>query len=189
MPSSGPLVEAAGMNSAEESAEHDDKTVNTCSEICFLIQILFYVEKNLISIYSFDMPKRNEIITTIGVDKLTSNTEADEFSYKIAFGQAHKDFSVISGNFQFRDRRFTNLDLRFEGEGLSVLVETKKNYDKENSDELNAQLTAYAEYEKKLTGNKIIVVLANTDDPRVITWIYDSIEGNSRLIERGGGII
>ena len=186
MPSSGPLVEAAGMNSAEESAEHDDKTVNTCSEICLLIQILFYVEKNLISVYSFDMPKRNEIITTIGVDKLTSNTEADEFSYKIAFGQAHKDFSVISGNFQFRDRRFTNLDLRFEGEGLSVLVETKKNYDKENSDELNAQLTAYAEYEKKLTGNKIIVVLANTDDPRVITWIYDSIEGNSRLIERGG---
>lgn len=49
---------------------------------------------------------------------------------------------------------------------ITVLIETKRNFTK--ADE--AQLSAYVEYEKRLTGNKTVAVLANTTNEDVRVW-------------------
>ena len=51
-----------------------------------------------------------------------------------------------------------------------MLVETKPNFDREDKDKVYHQLQAYVEYERVLTGNKIIAILANTEDERIKVW-------------------
>lgn len=106
---------------------------------------------------------RADIISIVGREYLTSNIENDEFSYPKAYTEAALPFAPIQNS---AGRKFEKLDIRFVKDNVSVLIETKVNFTK--SDE--AQLSAYVEYEKSLTGNKIIAILANTSNDAVKVW-------------------
>lgn len=105
---------------------------------------------------------RTKIINTIGADLLVKNLEADEFSYPKALQAFGKtiDESLVT----YKGVKHKDLDIRFVKGNISVLVETKPNFDREDKDKVYHQLQAYVEYEKVLTGNKIIAILANTED-------------------------
>lgn len=106
---------------------------------------------------------RTDMISKIGRKYLTTNVENDEYSYPKAFSVASLPFSPIKNN---KGRTFEILDLRFEKDGVSVLIETKQNFTKTDEE----QLSAYVEYEKTLTGNKIIAILANTTNDVIKVW-------------------
>ena len=111
--------------------------------------------------------KRTEMVITVGVDYLTANIENEEYSYPKAYKEKHLPFYAlknIAGN-----RTYEKLDLRFECDGLSVLIETKPDFTK-NYDDAVRQLSAYVEYEKKLTGNKTVAILANTSNDKIKVW-------------------
>lgn len=108
---------------------------------------------------------RADIVATVGRDYLESNIENDEFSYPKAYKNASLEFTPIS-----RDgRTFQNIDVRFVKENVTVLIETKPDFlkDLEKSKE---QLSAYVEYEKQLTGNKTVAILANTSNNNILVW-------------------
>ena len=109
---------------------------------------------------------RADIITTVGRDFLTSNIENDEFSYPKAYSNASLPFTPIRNR---AGRAYEKLDIRFVKDNISVLIETKQNFHT-NIEDAKEQLSAYVEYEKALTGNKIVAVLANTTDNDVLVW-------------------
>lgn len=109
---------------------------------------------------------RVDIITTIGREYLVSNIENDEFSYPKAFRVASLPFTPIKNN---SGRSFEKLDIRFVKENVTVLIETKQDFNS-NLDEAMEQLSAYVEYEKALTGNKTVAILANTNDDEILVW-------------------
>lgn len=110
---------------------------------------------------------RADIINVIGVENLTSNIENDEFSYPKAYAAAGLSFAPIYNS--TGTRKFEKLDIRFVKDGVSVLVETKT--DIHSGYEKNVeQLAAYVQYEKNLTGNKIIAILASTNNNDVVVW-------------------
>ena len=96
---------------------------------------------------------RADMISTVGRAYLTSNIENDEYSYPKAFSAASLTFAPIQNS---AGRRFEKLDIRFVKDNISVLIETKQNFTAADEE----QLSAYVEYEKALTGNKIIAILA-----------------------------
>ena len=98
---------------------------------------------------------RADMITTVGRTYLTSNIENDEYSYPKAFSTASLTFVPIRNS---AGRAFEKLDIRFVKDNITVLIETKPNFTKSDEE----QLSAYVEYEKALTGNKTIAILANT---------------------------
>ncbi len=113
--------------------------------------------------------QRHEIIKTIGESYLISNIENGEFSYPKQLKQIGLKINPelvksIDGT------THEKIDLRFVNGNISVLVETKDNYDKYNKESLYGQVQAYVNYEKVLTGNKIIVIIANTVDDRIRVW-------------------
>jgi len=112
--------------------------------------------------------KRIEIIQTIGKEYLTSNIENDEFSYQKALKEVGKNIA----NFQKEHykRKYKDLDIRFENGGLTVLVETKASYNEKDFE----QLEAYVSYEKQLTNNRIVAILANTKNDDFLIWTDDS---------------
>lgn len=95
---------------------------------------------------------RADMISTVGRAYLTSNIENDEYSYPKAFSAASLTFVPIQNN---AGRRFEKLDIRFVKDNVSVLIETKQNFTVADEE----QLSAYVEYEKALTGNKVIAIL------------------------------
>lgn len=105
------------------------------------------------------------IIDTVGREFHTPNIEKGEYSYPQAFKQAGLVFNPIKNK---NGRAWQYLDIRFEKDGVSLLVETKNNYDKWSDAE--EQIRAYLAYEKELTGNKVIVMVANTTDNRIKVW-------------------
>lgn len=109
---------------------------------------------------------RVDIITTIGREYLVSNIENDEFSYPKAFRTASLPFTPIQNS---AGRSFEKLDIRFVKENVTVLIETKQDFYL-NLDEAREQLSAYVEYEKALTGNKTVAILANTNDDEILVW-------------------
>lgn len=109
---------------------------------------------------------RVDIITTIGREYLVSNIENDEFSYPKAFRTASLPFTPIQNSV---GRSFEKLDIRFVKENVTVLIETKQDFYL-NLDEAREQLSAYVEYEKALTGNKTVAILANTNDDEILVW-------------------
>ena len=109
---------------------------------------------------------RADIIATVGRDYLTSNIENDEFSYPKAYTSAALPFTPIRNR---ADRAFEKLDIRFVKDNVSVLVETKQNFHT-GLEDAKEQLSAYVEYEKALTGNKIVAILANTTNNDVMVW-------------------
>lgn len=106
---------------------------------------------------------RADMISTIGRVYLTSNIENDEYSYPKAFSAASLTFSPIQNS---TGRRFEKLDIRFVKDNISVLIETKQNFNAADEE----QLSAYVEYEKALTGNKVIAILANTSNNNIKVW-------------------
>lgn len=121
---------------------------------------------------------RIDIINTVGREHCTANIEKGEFSYPKAFKEKGIHFEPIKkkrgkGTWQF-------LDIRFELNGVSLLVETKNNADKWPT--VEEQISAYVEYEKRLTGNKIIAMVANTDNDHIIVW-KSEIENERKLNE------
>lgn len=106
---------------------------------------------------------RADIISTVGREYLTSNIENDEFSYPKAFNAVSLTFNPIKNRF---GRAFEKLDIRFVKDNITVLIETKQNFTE--SDE--TQLSAYVEYEKALTGNKTVAILANTTNDNIKVW-------------------
>lgn len=106
---------------------------------------------------------RADIISVVGREYLTSNIENDEYSYPKAFSVASLPFVPITNA---NGRKFEKLDIRFVKDGITVLVETKQNFTKADEE----QLSAYVEYEKALTGNKTIAILANTTNDNVKVW-------------------
>lgn len=110
--------------------------------------------------------KRTEMVNTVGVNYLVSNIENEEYSYPKAYKDASLEFEPItndSGN-----RTYEKLDIRFVKDGITVLIETKVDFKKDKYAE--SQLAAYVEYEKKLTNNKVIAILANTINDNVRVW-------------------
>ena len=106
---------------------------------------------------------RADMISMVGRAYLTSNIENDEYSYPKAYAAASLTFVPIQNS---TGRKFEKLDIRFVKENVSVLIETKQNFSTADEE----QLSAYVEYEKALTGNKIIAVLANTTNDIVKVW-------------------
>lgn len=106
---------------------------------------------------------RADMISTIGREYLTSNIENDEYSYPKAFAGQSLTFNPIRNK---AGRAFEKLDIRFVKENVTVLIETKQNFTKADEE----QLSAYVEYEKALTGNKTVAILANTVNDTVRVW-------------------
>lgn len=109
---------------------------------------------------------RSDIVALIGREFLTSNIENGEFSYPKAFKEAYIDFDSITNS---SGNKYEKLDIRFVKDGVSALVETKTDFSK-NIIGAEQQLSAYVEYEKKLTGNKIVAILANTSNNDIKVW-------------------
>lgn len=95
---------------------------------------------------------RTDMISTVGREYLTSNIENDEYSYPKAFAAQSLTFNPIRNK---AGRAFEKLDIRFEKDSVTVLIETKQNFTKADEE----QLSAYVEYEKALTGNKTVTFL------------------------------
>lgn len=106
---------------------------------------------------------RADMISTVGREYLASNIENDEYSYPKAFAAQSLTFNPIRNK---AGRAFEKLDIRFVKDNVTVLIETKQNFTKADEE----QLSAYVEYEKALTGNKIIAILANTANDNVKVW-------------------
>lgn len=106
---------------------------------------------------------RTDMISTVGRAYLTSNIENDEYSYPKAFSASSLTFVPIRNS---AVRAFEKLDIRFVKDNVTVLIETKQNFTKADEE----QLSAYVEYEKALTGNKTVAILANTVNDNVKVW-------------------
>lgn len=106
---------------------------------------------------------RADMISTVGRGYLTSNIENDEYSYPKAFAAQSLTFNPIRNK---AGRAFEKLDIRFVKDNVTVLIETKQNFTKADEE----QLSAYVEYEKALTGNKTVAILANTMNDTVRVW-------------------
>ena len=120
--------------------------------------------------------ERIEIIDAVGREYATSNIENGEFSYPKAFKEKNLEFDPIKkkrgkGSWQF-------LDLRFELDGVSLLIETKNDAVKWLT--VEEQIAAYVEYEKRLTGNKIIAMVANTTNDNITVW-KSEVEDDRKL--------
>ena len=109
---------------------------------------------------------RADMVATVGREYLVSNIENDEYSYPKAYRAASLPFTPIQNS---SGRTYEKLDIRFVKDNISVLIETKPDF-RSNIDAWKEQLSAYVEYEKGLTGNKIIAILANTEDDSVMVW-------------------
>lgn len=116
---------------------------------------------------------RSDIISKIGRKFLQSNIENEEFSYKKALSEIGKKIEDYTDASEGKIHQY--LDIRFSNEKISILVETKDNFDKWNKKEIEKQLQDYVNYEKALTGNKIIAIIANTNDDRIRVWYGDNI--------------
>ena len=107
---------------------------------------------------------RYEIIKSIGDKYLESNIENGEYSYKQAFKKAGLIFNPIKSK---KGTAYEKLDIRFVKDNISVLVETKDDFTSTKNIDAPDQLAAYVEYEKQLTGNTIIAILANTNNNKI----------------------
>ena len=116
---------------------------------------------------------RHEMINIIGSRFLTSNIENDEFSYAQVFEEEGLPFKGI----KIKGRTKTFADLRFTNGRVTVIVETKQDFNRCLSEAEN-QLSSYLQYEKELTGNKIVAILANTINDEIKVWLGDISDEN-----------
>ena len=120
--------------------------------------------------------ERIDIVDAVGREYNTTNIENGEFSYPKAFKEKNLNFVPIHKKKGNGTWRF--LDIRFELDGVSLLIETKNDADKWPA--VEEQIAAYVEYEKRLTGNKVIAMVANTTNDRITVW-KSEIEDDRKL--------
>ena len=102
------------------------------------------------------------MVNRVGGEYLTSNIEGGEYSYVQEAGSKEKLVKSLG----YEPKHF-KLDLRFEKNGVVVLIETKQKF----TDKDEAQLKEYLAEERLLHyGKKIICILANTNDDKVRVW-------------------
>ena len=116
---------------------------------------------------------RADIINRVGREYLTSNIENGEFSYNKSLTEIGENINDYANQELKKTHQY--IDLRFADNKLTVLIETKDNFDRWNKREIEQQLQQYVYYEKVLTGNKIVAILANTMDDRIRVWYGDNI--------------
>lgn len=105
---------------------------------------------------------RHEIIERINSQYHTSNIEGGEYSYIKEAGSRAKLKKVLG-----RDFDHYKVDIRFEKDNIVVLVETKQVFVESDT----KQLSEYVDEEKALhPDNKIIAILANTNNDRIRVW-------------------
>ena len=132
---------------------------------------------------------RVAIVNIIGKEYLVSNIEGGEYSYVAAAGSKHKLEKLLGHAY-----KHFKVDLRFQKEDVTILVETKQNFVK--ADE--AQLEEYLEEERAVhKTKKIICILANTTNTKMKVWrsvmdddhflkeelIFDEMEHYIRLFD------
>lgn len=108
---------------------------------------------------------RADIIKTIGRKYLVSNIENGEFSYPKSIKELGIEYAIEKTEGQTPQY----LDLRFTNDRVSVLIETKHDFMKD-LEGAKQQLAAYVRYEKEITDNKIIAILANTSNDSIKVW-------------------
>lgn len=108
---------------------------------------------------------RHEITEIIGKQYFVPNVENGEFSYPKAFKYSNISFKGIKTG----GTEHQILDLRFTDEKVTILIETKKDFSK-NIKSAKEQLAAYVQYERALTNNKIVAILANTTNDNIMVW-------------------
>ena len=123
---------------------------------------------------------RADIINTIGRVYLEENIENGEFSYQKALSSVGKNYKDYILNDTLRNHK--NLDLRFVKDKLSILVETKQRLEKRNKKNDMLQLQQYAEYERELTGNSLICILASTVTDEIIVF-EDGIIDDAHILK------
>ena len=108
---------------------------------------------------------RTAIINTIGIQYHTPNIEKGEYSYVKAAGSKKRLAELVGHKVEH-----VNLDIRFESDGVVILVETKTSF----VDEDELQLKDYLEEERAVhNSKKIICILANTNDDKIKVWKSD----------------
>lgn len=108
---------------------------------------------------------RVSMVNRIGQQYMTSNIEGGEYSYVQAAGSKGKLIQALG----YEPEHF-KLDIRFENNGVVILVETKQNFVEKDK----KQLREYLSEEKALHPNKkIICILANTNDDKICVWKSD----------------
>lgn len=125
---------------------------------------------------------RQKIIERIGSDYLVQNLETGEFSYDKALKKIGKKIPkpLVAAS---PTKQHKYLDIRFEKEKLSVLVETKDALSGPKKKEGVGQLRKYLEYERMLKPqNRAVAILAATNTDDVIVW-QDGVDGSPTLID------
>lgn len=113
---------------------------------------------------------RTDIITTVGRKYLTSNIENEEFSYGKALKEIGKNYiDYLSDDAK---RTYKDLDIRFANDKLSILIETKQNLSGKDLKDGIIQLQNYINFEKQLSNNQVIAILASTNQDKIYVW-YD----------------
>ena len=106
--------------------------------------------------------RRSHIINLIGQNYLTSNIENEEFSYHKAFNNLKQNIPQLPEEYYLINYREPfKLDIRFENNGLSILVETKGKFTEKDFKQLEAYIWWEKQYRPK---NKIIAILADTEE-------------------------
>lgn len=105
---------------------------------------------------------RVSMCNRIGNEYKTSNIEGGEYSYVQAAGSKEKLVQALG----YEPKHF-KLDIRFEYKGVVVLIETKQNFVKTDEDQLREYL---AEERALFPNNRIICILANTNNDNIRVW-------------------
>lgn len=116
---------------------------------------------------------RFDIIDRIGDRYRVGNTESGEFSYVQALrsvGKDIKDFQRANSGIQHQF-----LDIRFENDRLSVLVECKNRFSKWDKNKIMGQLQDYVRFEKAYSNKRIVAILAETEGNDVWVWYGQSV--------------
>lgn len=116
---------------------------------------------------------RTDIITTVGRKYLTSNIENEEFSYGKALKEIGKNYTDYLS--EDAKRTYKDLDIRFANDKLSILIETKQNLLGKDLKDGIIQLQNYINFEKELSNNQVIAILASTNQDKIYVW-YDIAE-------------
>lgn len=126
---------------------------------------------------------RFEIIEKIGAQHHTGNTESGEYSYPSALKSIGKDIKDYQKGDIGKNHQY--LDIRFENERLSILVETKNKFSKWDKTKIQKQLQDYVRYEKAFSEKRIVAILAETEGDDIWVWYGQSviIDDDHKIVE------
>ncbi|ASJ88969.1 MAG: type I restriction-modification system, N6-adenine DNA methyltransferase (M) subunit [Candidatus Malacoplasma girerdii] len=115
------------------------------------------------------MNSRNDIVNKVGSKYLRRNIEEDEFSYP----------QVLKKNIE--GRKF--LDLRFEKDNVSLLIEVKEENRKKFTEENIEQIHSYKNLERQFRqNNDIVEILYDLKSKNIIVWKNDEELPNESTI-------